>query len=271
MEFRNLKFDSPVNRRRSGADSGGYFINVFNNAPSVTNSGLVVDNCWFNNGSVAIWQRGNGLGINAPNIKNSRIRNCYADGIHLHDGASGNSVSNCHIRGTGDDGFAITSIISSAGAANNKLSNCLIEGQWFGRGVGIFGGANTQLIDNTVITGATRFTMLIGNNFSGNYMKNTAVTANGNTFNHHGSSNIAEAVCFLKAELLNRTSSTSATQIDVAFTANTTKRTNNSFTWGVYTVNDTGSPGKIDGTITGTFVPAAGRTIRTTNTSLNTP
>ena len=52
-------------------------------------------------------------------IKNSRIRNTFADGINMTNGSTNNLVSNNDARATGDDSFALFSAIDAGGADMN--------------------------------------------------------------------------------------------------------------------------------------------------------
>lgn len=49
-------------------------------------------------------------------IKNSRIRNLFADGVNMTNGSTHNHVVNNDARATGDDSFALFSAIDAGGA-----------------------------------------------------------------------------------------------------------------------------------------------------------
>ncbi|MFC7728763.1 hypothetical protein [Actinomadura keratinilytica] len=48
-----------------------------------------------------------GTNVDDSVIRNSRIRNMWADGVNLTNGISGNRGSDIEARTTGDDGFAL--------------------------------------------------------------------------------------------------------------------------------------------------------------------
>lgn len=54
-------------------------------------------------------------GANTDNvtIKNSRIRNMFADGVSMTNGSTDNLVTNNEARATGDDSFALFSAIDA--------------------------------------------------------------------------------------------------------------------------------------------------------------
>lgn len=79
-------------------------------------------------------------------IKNSRIRNTFADGINMTNGSTNNLVSNIEARATGDDSFALFSAIDSGGAdmKDNIYENLTSILTWRAAGVAVYGGyANT--------------------------------------------------------------------------------------------------------------------------------
>lgn len=79
-------------------------------------------------------------------IRNSRIRNTFADGINMTNGSTNNLVSNNEARATGDDSFALFSAIDSGGAdmKDNVYENLTSILTWRAAGVAVYGGyANT--------------------------------------------------------------------------------------------------------------------------------
>ena len=82
---------------------------------SPTSSNITIDNIWIEHMVCLYW------GANTDNmtIKNSRIRNMFADGINMTNGSTNNLVTNNDARATGDDSFALFSAIDAGGADMN--------------------------------------------------------------------------------------------------------------------------------------------------------
>ena len=77
-------------------------------------TGSLIENLWIEHEVAAIW-----VGNDPPyqtqpttglTIRNSRIRDTYADGINLDNGTSNSLVEDVHLRNTGDDAIAVWSI-----------------------------------------------------------------------------------------------------------------------------------------------------------------
>lgn len=104
------------------------------------------------------------LGANTDSItiKNSRIRNTFADGINMTNGSTDNHVVNNESRATGDDSFALFSAIDSGGAdmKNNVYENLTSLLTWRAAGVAVYGGydntfRNIRIADTLVYSGIT--------------------------------------------------------------------------------------------------------------------
>jgi hypothetical protein len=103
---------------------------------------MAIDNVWVEHTVCMYW------GANTDNItiKNSRIRDTFADGINMTNGSTDNLVSNIEARTTGDDSFALFSAIDAGGAdeKNNVYENLTAILPWRAAGVAVYGGyANT--------------------------------------------------------------------------------------------------------------------------------
>ncbi|RCG32833.1 glycosyl hydrolase, partial [Sphaerisporangium album] len=103
---------------------------------------IVIDNIWVEHQVCMYW------GANTDNItiKNSRIRNTFADGINMTNGSTDNLVTNVEARTTGDDSFALFSAIDAGGAdeKNNVYENLTAILPWRAAGLAVYGGyANT--------------------------------------------------------------------------------------------------------------------------------
>jgi hypothetical protein len=121
-------------------------------------SNITIDNIWAEHVVCLYW------GANTDNmvIKNSRIRDTFADGINMTNGSTGNLVDNNESRATGDDSFALFSAIDAGGSdeINNTFSNLTSLLTWRAAGIAVYGGyANTfkniYIADTLVYSGIT--------------------------------------------------------------------------------------------------------------------
>ena len=119
-------------------------------------SGSVIDSVWVENTEVGMWIDD----LVAPYdytdgliIKNSRIRNTFADGINLAGGTQNTIVENCHFRSTGDDALASWASGLDRGLGTtlrNRLRYNTIECGYRASGIGIFGGEGHRIHHNLV-------------------------------------------------------------------------------------------------------------------------
>ncbi|BCJ42003.1 glycosyl hydrolase [Actinoplanes ianthinogenes] len=103
-------------------------------------SGITIDNIWAEHVVCLYW------GANTDNmvIKNSRIRDTFADGVNMTNGSTGNLVDNNESRATGDDSFALFSAIDAGGSdeIDNTFSNLTSLLTWRAAGIAVYGGYN---------------------------------------------------------------------------------------------------------------------------------
>ncbi|MGI5391546.1 discoidin domain-containing protein [Streptomyces sp. CA-251251] len=121
-------------------------------------SDIVIDNIWNEHMVCLYW----GANTDRVTIKNSRIRNMFADGVNMTNGSTDNLVSNNDARATGDDSFALFSAIDAGGAdmKNNLYENLTTTLTWRAAGLAVYGGyANTfrniHIADTLVYSGIT--------------------------------------------------------------------------------------------------------------------
>jgi len=147
--FKNFAFFGNYTSRIDGPGKVFDLANVAN---------ITIDNIWVEHTVCMYW------GANTDNmvIKNSRIRDTFADGINMTNGSTGNLVDNNDARATGDDSFALFSAIDAGGAdeINNTFSNLSTTLTWRAAGVAVYGGyANTfkniYIADTLVYSGIT--------------------------------------------------------------------------------------------------------------------
>ncbi|MGW4801315.1 CARDB domain-containing protein, partial [Nonomuraea sp. NPDC004297] len=125
----------------------------FSNVANIT-----IDNVWVEHQICMLW------GTNTDNltIKNSRIRNVFADGLNMTNGSTGNHVTNIETRSTGDDSFALFSAIdnNSGEQFGNVFENLTSLLTWRAAGLAVYGGydntfRNIYVADTLVYSGVT--------------------------------------------------------------------------------------------------------------------
>ncbi|WP_405930228.1 discoidin domain-containing protein [Streptomyces sp. NBC_00827] len=121
-------------------------------------SDITIDNIWNEHMVCLYW------GANTDNItiKNSRIRDMFADGVNMTNGSTDNHVVNNEARATGDDSFALFSAIDAGGAdeKNNLYENLTSILTWRAAGIAVYGGysntfRNIHIADTLVYSGIT--------------------------------------------------------------------------------------------------------------------
>ncbi|MFF8638280.1 discoidin domain-containing protein [Streptomyces pilosus] len=121
-------------------------------------SDIVIDDIWNEHMVCLYW----GANTDRITIKNSRIRNMFADGVNMTNGSTDNLVSNNDARATGDDSFALFSAIDAGGAdmKNNVYENLTTTLTWRAAGLAVYGGydntfRNIHIADTLVYSGIT--------------------------------------------------------------------------------------------------------------------
>ncbi|MFE4667236.1 discoidin domain-containing protein [Streptomyces sp. NPDC056716] len=121
-------------------------------------NGLTIDNIWVEHQMCLYW------GANTDNvtIKNSRIRDTFADAVNMTNGSQNNLVQNNEARSNGDDSFALFAAIDGAGGNNtgNVYENLTSLLTWRAAGVAVYGGENNvfrnlYIADTLVYSGIT--------------------------------------------------------------------------------------------------------------------
>ncbi|MFJ2028561.1 discoidin domain-containing protein [Streptosporangium sp. NPDC087985] len=121
-------------------------------------SDVVIDNIWNEHMVCLYW----GANTDRITIKNSRIRDMFADGINMTNGSTDNHVINNEARSTGDDSFALFSAIDAGGSdmRGNVYENLTSILTWRAAGVAVYGGydnvfRNIYIADTLVYSGIT--------------------------------------------------------------------------------------------------------------------
>ncbi|MFI9122066.1 discoidin domain-containing protein [Streptomyces bikiniensis] len=119
---------------------------------------IVIDDIWNEHMVCLYW----GANTDRITIRNSRIRNMFADGVNMTNGSTDNHVVNNDARATGDDSFALFSAIDAGGAdmKNNVYENLTSTLTWRAAGVAVYGGydntfRNIRIADTLVYSGIT--------------------------------------------------------------------------------------------------------------------
>ncbi|GAA3218606.1 discoidin domain-containing protein [Nonomuraea helvata] len=119
---------------------------------------MTIDNVWAEHQVCLYW------GSNTDNItiRNSRIRNLFADGLNMTNGSTGNHVTNVEARATGDDSFALFSATDNnpGEQTGNVFENLTSLLTWRASGVAVYGGydntfRNIYVADTLTYPGVT--------------------------------------------------------------------------------------------------------------------
>ena len=147
--FANFAYFGNYTSRIDGPGKVFDFANVAN---------MLIDNIWNEHMVCLYW----GANTDFVTIKNSRIRNLFADGINMTNGSTNNLVTNNDARATGDDSFALFSAIDAGGGdmKDNVYENLSSTLTWRAAGVAVYGGLNNvfrniYIADTLVYSGIT--------------------------------------------------------------------------------------------------------------------
>ena len=147
--FKNFGFFGNFTIRRDGPGKVFDFNNVAN---------MTIDNIWTEHQMCLFW----GANVDNMVVKNSRIRNMFADGLNMTNGSTGNLIDNVDARATGDDSFALFSAIDSNNApeTGNTFQNLSSTLTWRAAGLAVYGGygntfKNIYIADTLVYSGVT--------------------------------------------------------------------------------------------------------------------
>lgn len=150
---------------RVNAGGGSFFIGdlalngeVLNRVDTATDSGLdyhggngsQLARVWIEHFKCGWWVGNSGTVTNNLTITGCRIRNTYADGVNFCNGTSNSTVTNTHLRGTGDDALASWSPSASAANTNNIFSFNTVQLPWRANCIAVYGGSSSRIEDNIV-------------------------------------------------------------------------------------------------------------------------
>ncbi|WP_230879838.1 discoidin domain-containing protein [Planomonospora sp. ID67723] len=119
---------------------------------------ITIDDIWAEHMVCLYW----GANTDRITIKNSRIRNTFADAVNMTNGSTDNLVSNNESRASGDDSFALFSAVDAGGGdvKGNVYENLTSILTWRAAGVAVYGGydnvfRNIHIADTLVYSGIT--------------------------------------------------------------------------------------------------------------------
>jgi hypothetical protein len=119
---------------------------------------MTIDNIWNEHMVCLYW----GLNTDSMTIRNSRIRNMFADAINMTNGSSNNLVTNNESRASGDDSFALFNAQDGGGGevSGNIYENLTSILTWRAAGIAVYGGNNNVfrnifVADTLVYSGIT--------------------------------------------------------------------------------------------------------------------
>ncbi|MCQ4206114.1 discoidin domain-containing protein [Streptomyces longispororuber] len=151
---------------------------------------MTIDDVWNEHTVCLYW----GANTDSVTIKNSRIRDTFADGVNMTNGSTDNHVVNNESRATGDDSFALFSAIDAGGAdeKNNVYENLTSLLTWRAAGIAVYGGydntfRNILIADTLVYSGVTISSLDFGYPMNGfgtapTTLENTSIVRSGGHF-----------------------------------------------------------------------------------------
>ncbi|GAA5193099.1 glycosyl hydrolase family 28-related protein [Rugosimonospora acidiphila] len=109
-------------------------------------------------------------------ISDATVEDTMADGITLHDGITGSSITNSYVRDTGDDGIALN---SSGGAdANDTIDHDTVVLPILANNIAVYGGHDNAITNNHVTDTLTQGGGIqVGNRFGAVALSGTTTIA----------------------------------------------------------------------------------------------
>ena len=120
-------------------------------------TGSLIENVWaehFETGAwIADFSNDGNIYTDGLVIRNSRLRNAFADGVNYASGTRNSVVENTHVRGCGDDGlasYASGRTLNKPTTRNIQFRYNTIECVYRAGGIGIFGGEGHKIHHNII-------------------------------------------------------------------------------------------------------------------------
>lgn len=107
--------------------------------------GSLVQNVWATHTKVGLWVDAGTDGLYALGL---RVRDTFADGVHLHGQVNDTRVEHSVVRNTGDDAMAMWS--SGGSVTRGEFVRCTVQTPLLGNGLAIYGGDSNRVARNLV-------------------------------------------------------------------------------------------------------------------------
>ncbi|WP_272933108.1 right-handed parallel beta-helix repeat-containing protein [Actinacidiphila reveromycinica] len=136
-------------------------------------SGSLIFDVWMEHTKVGLWAVP-GTGLDAVGL---RVRDVFADGVHVHGGSSGTRVEQSSVRNTGDDTVALDT--EGGDVADCTVADNTLQSPIQANGVGVYGGSGNTVRDNVISdTVAFGAGIKVSTQFGGGFGGPTAVLDN---------------------------------------------------------------------------------------------
>ncbi|WP_181770577.1 CARDB domain-containing protein [Amycolatopsis pittospori] len=133
-------------------------------------SNMTIDDIWVEHQMCLLWA----TNVDNTTVKNSRIRDMFADGVNFTNGSTGNRVTNNEARSTGDDSFALFAAtdLNAGNQYDNVFENLTVLLPWRAAGLAVYGGysntfRNLYIADTLTYSGITISSLDFGYPFLG--------------------------------------------------------------------------------------------------------
>jgi Pectate lyase superfamily protein len=109
--------------------------------------GSVIDGVWVEHANNGYWV---GHNTNGLIVRNSRVRDTFADGVNFNCGTTNSIVENTELRYTGDNGTGVSSRASCGNGptTNNTFKFNTVQLPWNAQCFNVFGGGDNTFEDN---------------------------------------------------------------------------------------------------------------------------
>ncbi|SDK92050.1 Carbohydrate binding module (family 35) [Glycomyces sambucus] len=107
--------------------------------------GSRVSNVWIEHAKVGLWIHNGTDGLTVSGV---RVRNTFADGVHLNGGTKNTVVEQSHIRGTGDDALAMWS--NGTAVSDSSFRDNTVQTPNLANGIAIYGGNGNSATGNRI-------------------------------------------------------------------------------------------------------------------------
>jgi len=127
--------------------------------------GSVIDGMWVEHANNGYWVGHNTSGLI---IRNSRIRDTFADGVNFNCGTTNSIVQNTEVRYTGDNALGVSSRASCGNGPtnNNTFQSDTVQLPWNASCYAVFGGGNNTFEDNLCYDTIIESGVLVANEFT---------------------------------------------------------------------------------------------------------